>query len=107
MRYYRIDKNNTSKIPVPRRRNVNDVSGLYPSDFDEGHRPEASVIFLPLGTGIVLVLFYIYSIIPDASAFLHGSQLLVTVAKGVDPKRHLYFYPLVLELFLSCSISIR
>ena len=28
--YYPMDKNNTRTIPVPRRRNMNDVSGLYP-----------------------------------------------------------------------------
>ena len=27
--YYRIDKNKTRTIPVPRSRNINDVSGLY------------------------------------------------------------------------------
>ena len=28
--YYRIDKNNTRTIPIPRSRNETDVSGLYP-----------------------------------------------------------------------------
>ena len=37
--------------------------------FDEEIRPETSVTFILRGTGIVLVLFYIYSIVPYASAF--------------------------------------
>ena len=69
--------------------------------------PETSNIFLLHGTGIVLVLFYIYPIVSYASAFLHSFILLVTVVKGKDPKRHTYFYSLVLELFSCYSISIR
>ena len=61
-------------------------------------RPETSFIFiLLLGTGICLVLFYIYPIPPYAPAFLHIFLLLVTVVKGKDPKRHLYLYSVVLE----------
>ena len=40
--------NNTRKLPVPRSRNMIEISGLYPSShmtFDEGYRPEPSVIY--------------------------------------------------------------
>ena len=46
-----------------------------------------------------------FRIVPYASAFLHSSQLLVTVVKGIAPKRHAYFYSLVLEFVLCYSIS--
>ena len=39
------------------------------SDCCKGYRPGMSYIFLLCGTGIVLVLSYIYSIAPFASAF--------------------------------------
>ena len=64
---------------------------------DEGYRPETSVIFLLCGTGIFLVLFYIYPIAPYAPAFLHRFPLLVTVVQGKDPKRHLNFYSVILD----------
>ena len=52
-------------------------SGLYVNrHFDKGQRPKTSVIFLLLGTGVVLVLFYIYPIVPYARAFLHSSCYL-------------------------------
>ena len=73
--------------------------------FDKRYRPETSFIFILRGTGIVLVLFYIYQIVPYAPAFLHSFLLLVTVVKSIGLKRHLYFYSLVLELFLSYSTS--
>ena len=41
--------------------------------FDEGYRPERSYTFLLLGTGIVLVLFWIYPIVPHALAFYIAS----------------------------------
>ena len=47
------------------------------TSFDEGYRPETSVLFLLRGTGIFLVLFY--PIVPYASAFLHSFLLLVTI----------------------------
>ena len=68
-------------------------------------RPETSVTFILLSTGIVLVLFYIYPIVPYAPAFLHCFLLLVTVVKGIDQKRNIYFCLLVLEFFLRYSIS--
>ena len=74
--------------------------------FDRGYRPEMSFVFLLLGIGICLVLFYICPIVPYAPAFLHSFLLLVTVVKGKDPIRHIYFYSLVMELFLCSSISI-
>ena len=49
--------------------------------------PETSVILLLLSTRILLVLFYIYPIVPYASTFLHSCLLLVTVVKGKDLKR--------------------
>ena len=64
-----------------------------------------SYIFLLRGTGIVLVLFYIYLIVPYTPAFLHSFLLLVTVVKGIGPKHQTYFYSLVLELFFCYSIS--
>ena len=74
----------------------------------KGHGPEeTSLIFLLRGTGIVLVLFYIYPIVPYAPAFLHSFLLLVTVVKGIGLKRHLYFYSLVLEIFSYYSVPIR
>ena len=45
-----------------------------------------SFIFLFVGTGIVLTLFYIYPTVPHAPAFLHSFLLLATVVKGIDPK---------------------
>ena len=48
--------------------------------------PETSYIFLLLGTGIVLVVFYIYPIVPHAPAFVHSFLLLVTVVKGKRPE---------------------
>ena len=64
----RIDNNTTIKIPVPRSRNINDVSGLQytlhnksfdekTKSFDEGYRPEISVIFLLRGNGTFIVVF--------------------------------------------------
>ena len=50
--------------------------------------PETSYAFILLGTGICLVLFYIYPIVPYASAFLHSFLLLVTVVKGIGLKRN-------------------
>ena len=50
-----------------------------------------------------LKLFYIYPIVPYTPAFLHSFLLLVTVAKYKDPKRHTYFYTVVLE----CSCVLR
>ena len=57
----------------------------------------ASSVLVPLGTkafivkvwctGIFLVLFYIYPIVPYAPAFLHSFLLLVTVVKGIGLKR--------------------
>ena len=35
---------------------------------------KTSFIFLLLGTGTFLVLFYIYPIVPNAPAFLHSSR---------------------------------
>ena len=67
--------------------------------FDEGYRPETSVIFLLVGTGIGLVLLNIYPIVPYAPGFLHSFLLLVTVAKGIGLRRSVHFYCLVLELF--------
>ena len=65
-----------------------------------------SYIFPLLGTEIVLVLFYIYPIVPHAPAFisLHSFLLLVTVVKIICPKRHWYFYTLVLAFSLPYSI---
>ena len=70
-------------------------------------RPETSFIFLLPGTGIFLVLFYIYPIVPYAPGFLQSFLLLVTVVKGIGSKHPLYFYSLVLEFFLCYSIYIR
>ena len=64
--------------------------------------PEVPYIFLLRGTGICLVLFYIYPIVPHSPAFLHSFLLLVTVVKSICLKRHLYFYSVVLEF--SCVI---
>ena len=75
--------------------------------FDKGYRLETSYIFLLLGTGIFLVLFYIYAIVPYAPAFLHSFLLLVTIVKGISPKHHLYLYYLVLAYFLCYSIPNR
>ena len=67
--------------------------------------PHKSYIFLLIGTGIVLVLSYIYPIVPYVPAFLDRFILIVTVAKSMGLEGHLYFYSLVLELFLGYSIS--
>ena len=67
-------------------------------------RPETSYICLPRGTGIVLVLFYIYPIVPYTPAFLHNFLLLETVVKGIDLKLHTYLLRdtgIFLVLFLS------
>ena len=48
-------------------------------------------IFLLVGTGICLVLFYIYRVVPYAPAFSHSFLLLVTVAKGIGLKHHPIF----------------
>ena len=40
-------------------------------------------------------------------AFFHSFLLLPTFVKSIGPKRHLYFYQFVLELFLCYSISIQ
>ena len=74
--------------------------------FDKEYRPETSFIFLLLGTGNVLVFFYIYPIVLHAPAFLNSFQFPVTVVTGIELKRHSYFYS-VLESFLCYSISIR
>ena len=66
--------------------------------------PKTSYIFLLRGTGIVLVLFYIYPIVPYAPAFSHSFLSLVTVAKGIGLKPHIYIYSVVLELFLCSSL---
>ena len=62
------------------------------------------VTFLLLLTGILLVLFSIYPIVPTlyAPAFLHSVLFLVTVVNGTCLKRHLYLYSVVLEF--SCVI---
>ena len=90
---------------------MTDVPGLSTSkaiSFDVGYWPQTSYIFPLRGTGNVLVLFYIYyPIVPYAPAFLHSFLLLESVVQGKDPKRHSYFYSLVLELFLCYSTSIR
>ena len=49
------------------------------------------------------MLFYIYPIVPYAPAFLHSFLFPVTVVKGIGPKRHIYFYSLVLDVFLCYS----
>ena len=67
--------------------------------------PETSVILILRGTGIFLALFYIYPTVPYAPASLHSFLLPVTVVKSIGPKRHTYFYSLVLELILSYSTS--
>ena len=71
------------------------------------YRPETSYIFLLCGTGIFLVLFYIYPIVPRAPACFHSFLFAMTVARGIGPKRHLHFYSLVLEFILCYSISIQ
>ena len=48
------------------------------SDCCKRYRPETSIIFILLGTGIALVLFYIYPIVPHSSAFLHSLPLPIT-----------------------------
>ena len=55
---------------------------------DEGYRPETSVIFLLCGTGIVLVLFYIYPIVPHAPAFYRVFvNLTLSLPKRENRKR--------------------
>ena len=71
---YLILSNNTWKITVRRSRNI--------------YKYIKSYIFLLCGTWIALVLFYIYPIVPYASAFLHSFLLLVTGVKGIGPKRY-------------------
>ena len=61
--------------------------------------------FLLIDTGMVLLLFYIYPIVPHSPAFLHSFLFLVTVVKSIGLKHNLHYYSLVLELFLSYSIS--
>ena len=46
------------------------------------------MVFLLVGAGIFLVLFYIYPIVPYAPAFLENILLIMTVVKGVGPKLH-------------------
>ena len=52
--------------------------------FRKGYIPKTSCIFPLLGTGISLVLFYIYPILPHAPVSSHSFLLLVTVVKGKD-----------------------
>ena len=51
------------------------------------------VTFILHGKEIFLVLFYIYPIVPYASAFLNSFLLLMVVVNGIDPKRHIYLSP--------------
>ena len=57
-----VIKNNTRQIPVPRSKNVTDVLGLT-------LHQKKNYVFILLGTGIFLALFYIHPIVPYASAF--------------------------------------
>ena len=90
---------------------MTDVSGLYPSSkamltftFNEGYRPEASIIFLLCGTGIFLALFLSIRQYPTHQhLYIASFLLLVTVVKDIGPKRQLYFYSMVMELFLCYS----
>ena len=73
------------------------------SDCCKWYKPETWFIFLLVGTGIFLVLFYIYPTVPHAPAFLYSFLFPVTVEKGIGPKGYSYVYSLVLEFFLCSS----
>ena len=88
--------------------------------FDEGYRPEMSVIFLLSDTGICLVFILMLSksfdegYRPETSVIflLCGTEILCLLLcyrrllmKGIGPKRQSYFYSVILKSCVILMIS--
>ena len=78
-------------------KHINDVSGCYPLLLLKGQQAQNVVNISTPWYWNFSCLIYIYPIIPHAPAFLHSFLFPVIVAKGIGPRRHLYFCLLVLE----------